>query len=72
VAHSFAPFAFRLDADSGVPVYRKRIDQTAGALASGDQLPAVRQVAAKQLPKYTISQIRSRIPALRSLTAAAL
>ena len=45
-----APFTFRLDADSGVPVYRQLIDQVAGALASGtlaagNQLPTVRQVA---------------------------
>ena len=43
-------FAFRLDAGSGVPVYRQLIDQVlggmaAGALAAGDQLPTVRQVA---------------------------
>ena len=43
-------FAFRLDARSGVPVYRQLIDQVlggmaAGALAPGDQLPTVRQVA---------------------------
>src|ERR1700728_2907317 len=42
--------AFRLDAHSGVPVYRQLIDQVlgavaTGALASGDQLPTVRQVA---------------------------
>ncbi|WP_263355789.1 GntR family transcriptional regulator [Acidicapsa ligni] len=45
-----AAFAFRLDAHSGVPVYRQLIDQvqgaiSSGALASGDQLPTVRQVA---------------------------
>ena len=44
------PFAFRLDLKSGVPVYRQLIDQVtggmaAGALAAGDQLPTVRQVA---------------------------
>ncbi len=44
------PFAFRLDPRSGVPVYRQLIDQVmagvaAGALAPGDQLPTVRQVA---------------------------
>src|ERR1044071_8468386 len=44
------PFAFRLDLQSGVPVYRQIIDQVmggiaAGALAAGDQLPTVRQVA---------------------------
>jgi GntR family transcriptional regulator len=47
---SKTPFRFRLDADSGVPVYRQIIDQVqgglaSGALASGDQLPTVRQVA---------------------------
>ena|SRR5215472_244326 len=41
---------FRLDAASGVPVYRQIIDQVTGGLASGalepgDQLPTVRQVA---------------------------
>jgi GntR family transcriptional regulator len=45
-----APFRFRLDPDSGVPVYRQIIDQVqgglaSGALAAGDQLPTVRQVA---------------------------
>jgi len=44
------PFAFRLDAHSGVPVYRQLIDQVQAAIASGilntgDQLPTVRQVA---------------------------
>jgi len=43
-------FAFRLDVHSGVPVYRQLIDQVqaaiaSGALAAGDQLPTVRQVA---------------------------
>jgi len=43
-------FAFRLDDHSGVPVYRQLIDQVqgavaSGALAAGDQLPTVRQVA---------------------------
>jgi GntR family transcriptional regulator len=43
-------FAFRLDAHSGVPVYRQLIDQVQGAIANsvlspGDQLPTVRQVA---------------------------
>lgn len=43
-------FGFRLDLHSGVPVYRQIIDQVmggmaAGALAGGDQLPTVRQVA---------------------------
>jgi GntR family transcriptional regulator len=45
-----ARFAFRLDANSGVPVYRQLIDQVQGAIASGtlragDQLPTVRLVA---------------------------
>src|ERR1043166_8491130 len=44
------PKQFRLDLDSGVPVYRQIIDQVlggiaAGMLAGGDQLPTVRQVA---------------------------
>jgi GntR family transcriptional regulator len=43
-------FAFRLDLQSGVPVYRQIIDQVmagmaAGTLDSGHQLPTVRQVA---------------------------
>jgi GntR family transcriptional regulator len=43
-------FAFRLDGHSGVPVYRQLIDQVqagiaSGALAAGEQLPTVRQVA---------------------------
>ncbi len=43
-------FQFRLDLHSGVPVYRQIIDQVsggiaAGALAGGDQLPTVRQMA---------------------------
>jgi GntR family transcriptional regulator len=43
-------FRFRLDAHSGVPVYRQLIDQVLGAVATGvlttgDQLPTVRQVA---------------------------
>ncbi len=43
-------FAFRLDPASGVPVYRQIIDQltgaiASGALAAGEQLPTVRQVA---------------------------
>ena len=42
--------AFRLDLASGVPVYRQIIDQVQGGIASrslatGDQLPTVRQVA---------------------------
>jgi GntR family transcriptional regulator len=43
-------FAFLLDRQSGVPVYRQLIDQVqagmaAGTLKVGDQLPTVRQVA---------------------------
>jgi GntR family transcriptional regulator len=43
-------FPFSLDPRSGVPVYRQIIDQVtggiaAGALAPGDQLPTVRQLA---------------------------
>jgi len=43
-------FAFRLDLQSGVPVYRQIIDQVmagmaAGTLDGGHQLPTVRQVA---------------------------
>jgi len=43
-------FHFLLDLKSGVPVYRQIIDQirgalAAGALATGDQLPTVRQMA---------------------------
>jgi GntR family transcriptional regulator len=43
-------FQFRLDLQSGVPVYRQLIDQVtggvaAGALTGGDQLPTMRQVA---------------------------
>ncbi len=45
-----APFRFHLDLRSGVPVYRQIIDQVllgmaSGALARGDQLPTVRQLA---------------------------
>ena len=44
------PFQFRLDLQSGVPAYRQIMDQVtggiaAGALAAGDQLPTVRQLA---------------------------
>lgn len=47
---SGAPFQFRLDPHSGVPVYRQIIDQVLGGMASGalrggEQLPTVRQVA---------------------------
>src|SRR5579863_9114047 len=43
-------FQFRLVLHSGVPVYRQIIDQVrgaiaSGALATGDQLPTVRQLA---------------------------
>src|SRR5882762_4818098 len=43
-------FRLRLDLQSGVPVYRQIIDQVrggiaSGALAVGDQLPTVRQLA---------------------------
>ena len=43
-------FGFRLDSESGVPVYRQIIDQVlggiaAGSLRAGDQLPTVRQLA---------------------------
>ena len=45
-----APFQFKLDLLSGVPVYRQIIDQVqggiaAGALQPGHQLPTVRRVA---------------------------
>lgn len=45
-----APFSFRLDMRSGVPVYRQIIDQimvgiAAGSLSTGQQLPTVRQLA---------------------------
>jgi DNA-binding transcriptional regulator YhcF (GntR family) len=48
--NSRAPFQFRLDLQSGVPVYRQIIDQVqagiaTGSLAAGYQLPTVRQVA---------------------------
>jgi GntR family transcriptional regulator len=47
---SRVPFRFRLDLQSGVPVYRQIIDQVRGGMASGaliagDQLPTVRQLA---------------------------
>ncbi len=50
VFHKRRPFKFGLDLHSGVPVYRQIIDQVlggiaAGALAEGDQLPTVRQLA---------------------------
>jgi GntR family transcriptional regulator len=47
---SSSTFGFQLDLRSGVPVYRQIMDQVLGAmasgrLASGDQLPTVRQLA---------------------------
>jgi GntR family transcriptional regulator len=47
---SHRQFRFRLDLQSGVPVYRQIIDQVRGGVASGslavgDQLPTVRQLA---------------------------
>ena len=49
-ANEHKGFQFRLDLESGVPVYRQIIDQVmggmaAGRLAGGHQLPTVRQVA---------------------------
>ena len=48
--NSHPPFQFKLDAHSGVPVYRQIIDQVqagiaVGSLPPGHQLPTVRQVA---------------------------
>lgn len=48
--NSRSPFQFRLDFQTGVPVYRQIIDQVqagiaTGSLAPGHQLPTVRQVA---------------------------
>ncbi len=45
-----APYQFRRDMASGIPAYRQIIDQilggiASGALAPGDQLPTVRQLA---------------------------
>src|SRR5665213_2772178 len=45
-----APFRFRLDNGSGVPVYRQLIDQVQAGIATGGlrpgcQIPTVRQVA---------------------------
>jgi GntR family transcriptional regulator len=45
-----AAFLFRLDLQSGVPVYRQIMDQVragmaSGSLVAGDQLPTVRQLA---------------------------
>jgi len=47
---SSTPFQFKLDLQSGVPVYRQIIDQVQGGIAAGTlqpghQLPTVRQVA---------------------------
>jgi len=47
---SATPFQFKLDLQSGVPVYRQIIDQVQGGIAAGSlqpghQLPTVRQVA---------------------------
>jgi len=47
---SLAPFSFRLNPHSGVPVYRQLIDQVQAGIAAGvlepsAQLPTVRQVA---------------------------
>src|ERR1700679_1546015 len=44
------PFRFRLDPQSGVPIYRQIIDQVTGGIAAGTlqegvQLPTVRQLA---------------------------
>jgi GntR family transcriptional regulator len=48
--NSPTPFQFKLDLQSGVPVYRQIIDQVqagvaTGALRPGHQLPTVRQMA---------------------------
>ena len=45
-----ASFLFRLNLESGVPVYRQIMDQVragmaSGSLVAGDQLPTVRQLA---------------------------
>src|ERR1700752_3230646 len=47
---SSASFLFRLNLESGVPVYRQIMDQVrtgmaSGSLVAGDQLPTVRQLA---------------------------
>jgi GntR family transcriptional regulator len=49
-SNSSSPFAFTLDLQSGVPVYRQIIDQVQAGVATdalrpGHQLPTVRQVA---------------------------
>jgi len=50
VSDNRKPFSFRLDPQSGVPIYRQIIDQVTGGIASGAlhegvQLPTVRQLA---------------------------
>ena len=50
MSNSRSPFQLSLDMRSGVPVYRQIIDQVVagiatGAVAGGDQLPTVRQLA---------------------------
>ena len=50
VSRQRKPYQLTLDLHSGVPVYRQIIDQVtggiaSGALAGGDQLPTVRQLA---------------------------
>src|ERR1700710_2174296 len=47
---TLASFLFRLNLESGVPVYRQIMDQVragmaSGTLVAGDQLPTVRQLA---------------------------
>jgi GntR family transcriptional regulator len=49
-ANSRSVFQLRLDANSGVPIYRQIIDQVVGGVAAGtlhggNQLPTVRQLA---------------------------
>ncbi|HEX4485455.1 MAG TPA: GntR family transcriptional regulator [Terriglobales bacterium] len=49
-ANSRPAFQLRLDANSGVPIYRQIIDQVVGGVAAGtlhggNQLPTVRQLA---------------------------
>jgi GntR family transcriptional regulator len=50
VSENRKPFQFRLDPQSGVPIYRQIIDQVTGGIAAGTlqegiQLPTVRQLA---------------------------
>jgi len=50
VSDNRKPFQFRLDPQSGVPIYRQIIDQVTGGIAAGTlqegvQLPTVRQLA---------------------------